>query len=145
MQSNKKSGIISFDCKIIWVNKGENGMKKTKIVSIVLIVMIVIAMLFTAKSVFAITDLTGTALGNNNAEDNNIAGTGSAGTSKPSNNVLNNTTNNIVLTTNNTSTYNNSSLPKTGVADSMPVAVLVVVLGISGVYAYKKMQEYKNI
>lgn len=121
-------------------------MKKTKIVSIVLIVMIVIAMLFTAKSVFAITDLTGTALGNNNAEDNNIAaGTGSTGTSKPSNNVLNNTTNNIVLTTNNTSTYNNSSLPKTGVADSMPVAVLVVVLGISGIYAYKKVQEYKNI
>ncbi len=145
MQSNKKSGIISFDCKIIWVNKGENGMKKTKIVSIVLIVMIVIAMLFTAKSVFAITDLTGTALGNNNADDNNIAGTGGTGTSKPSNNVLNNTTNNLVLTTNNTSTYNNSSLPKTGVADSMPVAVLVVVLGISGVYAYKKMQEYKNI
>lgn len=120
-------------------------MKKTKIVSIVLIVMIVIAMLFTAKSVFAITDLTGTALGNNNADDNNIAGTGGTGTSKPSNNVLNNTTNNLVLTTNNTSTYNNSSLPKTGVADSMPVAVLVVVLGISGVYAYKKMQEYKNI
>lgn len=145
MQSNKKSGIISFDCKIIWVNKGENGMKKTKIVSIVLIVMIVIAMLFTAKSVFAITDLTGTALGNNNLDDNNIAGTGGTGTSKPSNNVLNNTTNNLVLTTNNTSTYNNSSLPKTGVADSMPVAVVVVVLGISGVYAYKKMQEYKNI
>ena len=146
MQSNKKSGIISFDCKIIWVNKGENGMKKTKIVSIVLIVMIVIAMLFTARNVFAADDL-GYLLGNNVA-GNNVASSGGSSkpaNSTPSNNSLNNTTNNLVLTTNNTSTYNNSSLPKTGVADSMPVAVLVVVLGISGVYAYKKMQEYKNI
>lgn len=141
MQSNKKSGIISFDCKIIWVNKGENGMKKTKIVSIVLIVMIVIAMLFTARNVFAADDL-GYLLGNNVASS---GGSSKPANSTPSNNVLNNTTNNLVLTTNNTSTYNNSSLPKTGVADSMPVAVLVVVLGISGVYAYKKMQEYKNI
>ncbi len=146
MQSNKKSGIISFDCKIIWVNKGENGMKKTKIVSIVLIVMIVIAMLFTARNVFAADDL-GYLLGNNVAGNNveSSGGSSKPANSTPSNNSLNNTTNNLVLTTNNTSTYNNSSLPKTGVADSMPVAVLVVVLGISGVYAYKKMQEYKNI
>lgn len=116
-------------------------MKKTKIVSIVLIVMIVIAMLFTAKNVFAADDL-GYLLGNNAASS---GGSSKPANSTPSNNSLNNTTNNLVLTTNNTSTYNNSSLPKTGVADSMPVAVLVVVLGISGVYAYKKMQEYKNI
>lgn len=116
-------------------------MKKTKIVSIVLIVMIVMAMLFTAKNVFAADDL-GYLLGNNVASS---GGSSKPANSTPSNNVLNNTTNNLVLTTNNTSTYNNSSLPKTGVADSMPVAVLVVVLGISGVYAYKKMQEYKNI
>ena len=122
-------------------------MKKTKVVSIVLIVMIVIAMLFTAKNVFAADDL-GYLLGDNSAGNNAASSGGSSSkpaNSTPSNNSLNNTTNNIVLTTNNTSTYNNSSLPKTGVADSMPVAVLVVVLGISGVYAYKKMQEYKNI
>ena len=113
-------------------------MKKTKVVSIVLIVMIVIAMLFTAKNVFAADDL-GYLLGDNSA-GNNAASSG--GSSKPANSTP---SNNIVLTTNNTSTYNNSSLPETGVADSMPVAVLVVVLGISGVYAYKKMQEYKNI
>ena len=116
-------------------------MKKTKIVSIVLIVMIVIAMLFTARNVFAADDL-GYLLGDNAASS---GGSSKPANSTPSNNVLNNTTNNIVLTTNNTSTYNNSSLPKTGVADSMPVAVLVVVLGISGIYAYKKVQEYKNI
>ena len=59
--------------------------------------------------------------------------------------VSNNATNNSVLRTNNTSTYNNSSLPKTGIEDSLPITVLVVVLGISAVYAYKKIQYYKNI
>ena len=121
-------------------------MKKTKIVSIVLIVMIVIAMLFTARNVFAADDL-GYLLGNNVAGNNveSSGGSSKPANSTPSNNSLNNTTNNLVLTTNNTSTYNNSSLPKTGVEDSMPVVVLVVVLGISAVYAYKKMQDYKNI
>ena len=71
---------------------------------------------------------------------------GTLGNSILSNSIIsNNTTNNVVLTTNNTSSYNNSSLPKTGVGDSIPGAILVVVLGISAVYAYKKMQDYKNI
>ena len=65
------------------------------------------------------------------------------------NNTISNTTNtatkNTVLTTNNTSNYNNTSLPKTGVGDSIPGVILVVVLGISALYAYKKMQDYKNI
>ena len=52
---------------------------------------------------------------------------------------------NTVLTTSNTSNYNNTSLPKTGVEDSMPIVVLAVVLGISAIYAYKKIQDYKNI
>ena len=53
-------------------------------------------------------------------------------------------------TLNNTSSkYNNTNkntnLPKTGIEDSIPVALLVVVFGISAVYAYKKINEYKNI
>ncbi|MFQ9263589.1 MAG: hypothetical protein ACLR44_00630 [Clostridia bacterium] len=94
-------------------------MKKSKLVSLVLVVIISLSVLFMAKDVLAATDLT--------------------------NSILNNTTNNLVLTTNNTSNYNNTSLPKTGVADTMPAVILVAVLGISAVYAYKKMQEYKNI
>ena len=116
-------------------------MKKTKIVSIVLIVMIVIAMLFTARNVFAADDLC-YLLGDNAASS---GGSSKPANSTPSYNVLNNTTNNIVLTTNNTSTYNNSSLPKTGAGDVVPGIVLVVVLGISAVYAYNKVQYYKNI
>lgn len=50
-------------------------------------------------------------------------------------------------TSNNSSVYNNTNnnLPKTGIEDSIPVAALVVVFGVSAVYAYKKIKEYKNI
>ena len=104
-------------------------MKKSKLVSLVLVVIISFSVLFMAKDVLAATDLTNSILNNTT-------------TNKSLNSVSNNTTNN---TTNNTSNYNNTSLPKTGVADTMPAVILVVVLGISAVYAYKKMQEYKNI
>ena len=61
------------------------------------------------------------------------------------NNNANNTTNNAVLTTNNTSSYNNTSLPKTGIEDHIPATILLVVFGVSAVYAYKKIQDYRNI
>ena len=47
--------------------------------------------------------------------------------------------------TNKDSVYNNNKLPKTGIGDSVPVAMLVVVFGISAVYAYKKVKDYRNI
>ena len=40
---------------------------------------------------------------------------------------------------------NNSALPNTGIEDTMPVTIMIVVLGISAVYAYKKIQDYKSI
>lgn len=61
------------------------------------------------------------------------------------NNTTNNTVNNTVNNTNKNSSYNNTNLPKTGVEDAIPVAILVVVCGISAVYAYKKINDYKNI
>ena len=65
---------------------------------------------------------------------------------KNENNVNANTNNaNKNNNTNNSRIYNNTDLPKTGVEDSMPIVVLAVVLGISAVYAYKKIQDYKNI
>ena len=61
-------------------------------------------------------------------------------------NTANNTTNS---TANNTSVYNNTNTPdslsKAGLEDSIPTMVLIVVFGISSVYAYKKIRDYKNI
>ena len=107
-------------------------MKNSKLVKIVLIMIISLSVIIVAKNSLAATtrDLTNTLSGNN------------------TNNIVNNSTNNTVLktnNTNNTNNYNNTSLPKTGVEDSIPAVLVVAVLGISAVYAYKKMQDYKNI
>ena len=120
-------------------------MKNSKLVNVVLVVIIGLSLLFVAKDSLAVTDLTNTLTGNNTVTNNSSNIQTITGNETTLNNTVNNTTNRTVLTTNNTSSYNNTSLPKTGVEDSMPVVVLVVVLGISAVYAYKKMQDYKNI
>ena len=102
-------------------------MKNSKLVKIVLIMIISLSVIIVAKNSLAATtrDLTNTLSGNYK------------------NNIVNNSTNNTVLKTNNTNNYNNTSLPKTGVEDSIPA--VLVVFGISAVYAYKKIQDYKNI
>lgn len=119
-------------------------MKSSKLVKIVLVMIISLSMILIASQVFADTDLTNTLTGNSTT-NNTITITGNNTINTTNNTTANNTTNNVVLTTNNTSTYNNTSLPNTGIGDSIPGVILVVVLGISAVYAYKKMQDYKNI
>ena len=122
-------------------------MKNSKLVKVVMGAIISLIVVTMANQDFAdnVTDLTN-ALGNSSSSSNN-----SSTNNITSNTALNNTTrnntakNNSVLTTNNTSTYNNTSLPKTGAGDVVPGIVLVVVLGISAVYAYNKVQYYKNI
>ena len=118
-------------------------MKNSKLVNVVLVVIIGLTMMFDAKESLAATDLTNTLTGNNTTNNSNIQTI--TGNSTTNNTTSNKTTNNTVLTTNNTSTYNNTSLPKTGAGDVVPGIVLVVVLGISAVYAYNKVQYYKNI
>lgn len=119
-------------------------MKNLKLVNVVLVVIIGLSMMFVAKESLAVTDLTNTLTGNNTTGNTVTTITGNNIISGTTNNTTN-TTNNSVLTTNNTSNYNNSSLPKTGIGDSVPSIIFVVVLVISAVYAYKKMQDYKNI
>ena len=143
-------------------------MKNSKLVKIVFIIIMSLAIIIATKNVFAATttsldpnSLTGTSTTGNSitSENNTIPGntissgtTGNSISSGTSGNSISSGTSrnsitpkNTVLTTSNTSSYNNTSLPKTGVEDSMPIVVLAVVLGISSVYAYKKIQDYKNI
>lgn len=123
-------------------------MKESKLVKIVLIMilsLIVILAMNTKKSFAANNNITITDLTNSIGSNNTATNSTTDNNTTTNNTVVNNTTNNTVLTTNNTSNYNNSSLPKTGIEDSMPTVVLLVVLGISAVYAYKKMQDYKSL
>lgn len=121
-------------------------MKKSNLMkSILVLVISLMIVLFSANVVRAadegnFADLTPT-LDSNNTNTNN------ANTNNSNSNRTNNTNTNSNRTnnTNNSSIYNNTSLPKTGIADSIPVVLLIVVFGISSVYAYKKIKEYKNI
>ena len=92
-------------------------------------------------------DLSTQLQGNNSS--NNAANANKANTNSNTSNTnkANNASNNAnkANTNNNSSIYNNSNLPKTGVESSLPIAALVVVLGISAVYAYKKIKDYRNI
>ena len=81
-----------------------------------------------------------------NTVGRNNTNTNGSNTNSSNTNRSNTNTNNTNRTNNTASIYNDSSnLPQTGIEDSIPVALLVVVFGISAVYAYKKIKEYRNI
>ena len=105
-------------------------MKNSKLVKVVMGAIISLIVVAMANQVFAdnVTDLTN-ALGNSSSSSN----------SSSTNNISSNTA------LNNTSSYNNTSLPKTGIEDHIPATILLVVFGVSAVYAYKKIQDYRNI
>lgn len=97
-----------------------------------------------------ITNNTGNTTNTSNVSNtgNTNTGTNTTNTTNNINNNTNNTannTNNNTNNTNNSSIYNNTNLPSTGIEDSIPVAMLVVVFGISAIYAYKKIKDYRNI
>lgn len=123
-------------------------MKKNKLVNVILIMIVCLSVVFLTRETLAanVIDITNSITGNNTTTGNTTTGNNTANT----NNIVggNNTTsvNNAVLTTNNTtSNYNNTSLPKTGITDSISGIVLVVILIISAIYAYNKIKYYKNI
>ena len=130
-------------------------MKNSKLVKVVIGAIVSLIVIIMANQVFAddVTDLTNL-LGNSSSTNNSVSNTTNNTTNSTSNRTSNNTvannslnslTNNSVLTTNNTSVYNNSSLPKTGIEDHIPATILLVVFGVSAIYAYKKIQDYRNI
>ena len=126
-------------------------MKKTNLVKVVSILLVSLMVILFSTNVFAaenndtsFRDLTGT-LGNS-TENNTSKNTNANNANKNGNNTNTNNANaNKNNNTNNSSIYNNTDLPKTGVESSIPVVVLVAIFGISAVYAYKKIDDYKNL
>ncbi len=133
-------------------------MKKTNLMKAASILLISTMVILFNASVFAadntgFNDLTSTLSNSSNNSSNsanaNVAAnnTNSSLNTNVNNNSSNTNRTNSTLNTNvnNSSIYNNTDLPKTGVESSIPVAMLVVILGISAVYAYRKINEYRNI
>lgn len=125
-------------------------MKKSNLIKLFSILLIsVMVMMFTTNVLAAdndtngFSDLTNT-INNTNTDNANNTNTNNANTNTNKTNTNTNNTNNTNKT-NNSSVYNNTNLPSTGIEDSIPVALLVVVFGISAVYAYRKIKEYRNI
>ncbi len=113
-------------------------MKKSNLVKVVSILIISVMVMIFSTNVFAADNTNGfTQL--------TLDGSNTAANNTNTNNTNTNNTNTNSNKVNNTSIYNNTNLPKTGVASSIPVAMLVVVFGISAVYAYKKIKDYRNI
>ena len=132
-------------------------MKNSKLIKIFLVMVVSICVAFVATNTFAADDegyvdldLTNM-VGNNTTEDNNASL--DVGLDENVNTTDNssldgiNTTNNTNTNSSsyNTNTNTNTNLPSTGIADSGATIALIVVLAISGVYAYKKLRDYKNI
>lgn len=89
---------------------------------------------------------------NTNTGNTNTNTNSNVNTNSNTNTNLNSNANNDALnfnkgnnTNSNTNSNNTTNLPKTGIEDSVPVAMLVVVFGISSIYAYRKIKEYRNI
>ena len=83
----------------------------------------------------------------NTSNTSNSSNTANNTNTNKSNTNTNNTNTNNANANKNSSTYNNTNtnLPKTGIEDSIPTAVLIVIFAISAVYAYKKISDYKNV
>lgn len=76
----------------------------------------------------------------NNTIGNNTAGNNTAGNNTIGNNTAGNNTTGNNVTTNKVA--NKTTMPDTGVDYS--ILLIVAVCGISAIYAYKKISDYKN-
>lgn len=94
----------------------------------------------TSGSLFTDTDNTNTA---NTTNTTNTENTNNASNSLlPTNNISNNTNNSAV----NRNVTNTDTLAKTGLSDSKGMVTLIVVLcGVSAIYSYKKINDYKKL
>ncbi len=123
-------------------------MKKSIILKSFLVILMCAMLIFAITPVYAATDegfedilgdntTTNTGnTGNTNSGNTNTRNTNSNASNVQNINALKNTSN----TANRTNT-----LPNTGIGDSLPTVLLVVVFAISAIYAYKKIKDYRNI
>ena len=114
-------------------------MKKSIILKSFLVILVCAMLIFAITPVYAATDE-----GFEDILTDNTSNTGNTNTNTRNTNSSNvQNLNAIRNTANRTNTTN--TLPNTGIADSLPTVLLVVVFAISAVYAYKKVKDYRSI
>ena len=125
----------------------------------VLVIIMTVMLIGLTGSVFAADGNTGftfsnTAGGNSstNTSTGNVSlnsNTSNTGNTQNTSNTANTAnTSNTLNTARNTSSYNTTNttdLPDTGIEDHLPLVALIAVVAISGIYALKKANDYKNL
>ena len=108
-------------------------MKKSSVLKLMTVVVMIALILGTAKMSFAATQIQPIEnSGGNSAENNTL-------------NSVNNTNNNVANNTipvNNTNKVENTTLPEAGKESSLGIVVLVALTSISAIYTYVKVKEY---
>jgi len=135
-------------------------MEKSKLIKLFLVITVALVLAISATTSFAadeIIDFTDTTQSSNNTSSNTNTNTNTnSNTNSNSSNTNTNTnsSNSIAANNTNSSTYNttntntnktantNTNLPKTGIAETGSIVFIVVALGISAVYAFKKVRDY---
>ena len=119
-------------------------MNKNKLIKLILVLVMGIVLLGITTNAYAATgdnviDLTNSINTNTNINTN-------TGTNTNTGSSVSLNTNTTTNTNTNTGTNNyNTNLPHTGIAENTMLGIALTVLVIIAIYAYKKVNEYKNI
>ena len=131
-------------------------MRKEKILKIVVVLIMGIVLFAMSTNVFALADSdsgidffedqsnqlnTNT---NTNTSTNFVDTTNELNTNTSTNTNTNTNTNTSTNVNTNANNYN-TNLPKAGAPENTMMGIVVTVLAITAIYAYKKVKEYKNI
>ena len=104
-------------------------MKKSSVLKLMTVVVMIVLILGTAKMSFAATQI------------QPIENSGGNSVNNTSNNTTNNVANNTIPV-NNTNKVENTTLPKAGKESSLGIVVLIALTSISAIYTYIKVKEY---
>ena len=131
-------------------------MKKEKILKLMVVLTIGIVLVAMTSNVFAADsnstvdfweDTTNQLNTNTNTSTNTNTNTNTNINTATNTNNVNTTTTDATANTNavaNTSNYN-TSLPKAGLKENTMMGVAITVLAVIAIFAYKKINQYKNI
>lgn len=123
-------------------------MKNTRLTKIVLVILIALIAILISGKVMAIEDITDNSLDlmNQLYGNNQVTDTNNTQNNNTSNTNTANTLNTSALANNSVNNNANTNIPHVGIEDNIvPMGLMLVIFGISAVYAYNKIQDYKNI
>lgn len=120
-------------------------MKREKIFKVIITLIIEVVLFVMSTNVFAAdSELNFFDDTTNQLDISNTTNTNTANNANNANANINTNTNTSTKTSTNTSNYN-TSLPKAGAPENTMIGVVATLLVVVSIYAYKKVNQYKNI